>query len=188
VIGTINGFTGSLDPFVIAFNPANKDMYITDLPSNTVSVIDSSTNTVIGTISVGSQPNGIAFNPTNNDMYVANGQGTVSVIDSSTNTVIGTVIIGSNIQPAVIAFNPANKDMYVTNNGLSTVSVISTTTSVQPPTATTITSAVDGNGNPVPNAGSTPSPSITFQVTATPGTNPIAGFQCSLDNSPFSGQ
>lgn len=28
--------------------------------------------------------------------------------------------------------------------------------------------------------------SITFEVTATQGTNPIAGFECSLDNSPFS--
>jgi len=29
--------------------------------------------------------------------------------------------------------------------------------------------------------GSTVSTSITFQVSATPGSNPIAGFECSLD-------
>ena len=51
--------------------------------------------------------------------------------------------------------------------------------------STTITSDTDGNGNPVQNGGSTVSISITFQVTSTAGTNPIAGFQCSLDNSPF---
>src|SRR5215472_12034396 len=66
------------------------------------------------------------------------------------------------------------------------VSVISTTTPVQPPTHTTITSATDGNGNPVQSGGSTVSTSVTFQVTATAGTNSLAGFQRSVDNSAFS--
>ena len=60
------------------------------------------------------------------------------------------------------------------------------TISIQPPTQTTITSAIDGNGNPVQNGGSTSSTSIKFQVTATAGTNAIAGFECSLDGSTFS--
>ena len=54
------------------------------------------------------------------------------------------------------------------------------------PYNTTITSAVDGNNNPVSNGGSTSSTSITFTVQAPAGSNPVAGFQCSLDNSPFS--
>ena len=61
-----------------------------------------------------------------------------------------------------------------------------TITQTQPPSNTAITSAKDGNGNPVQNDGSTTSISITFTVRATAGTNPIAGFQCSLDNNPFS--
>ena len=59
------------------------------------------------------------------------------------------------------------------------------TITMQPPNHTTITSVVDGNGAALQSGGSTVSTSITFQVTATPGTNPIAGFQCSLDNSQF---
>jgi hypothetical protein len=57
------------------------------------------------------------------------------------------------------------------------------------PPQTRITSAADANGNAVQSGGSTVSTSITFQVTATPGTYPgypIAGFQCSLDGSAFS--
>lgn len=54
------------------------------------------------------------------------------------------------------------------------------------PTATTIATAKDGNGNAVENKGSTVSTSITFQVTSTKGTNNIAGFECSLDDSAFS--
>ena len=47
-------------------------------------------------------------------------------------------------------------------------------------------SARDGNGATVKSDGSTVSTSITFHVTATPATNPIEGFECSLDGDPFS--
>jgi YVTN family beta-propeller protein len=72
--------------------------------NDTVSVIDPATNTVVGTIIVGSQPvsihfilnNGIAFDPDNGFMYVANqNSGTVSVIDPPTNTVIDTIPVGA---------------------------------------------------------------------------------------------
>jgi hypothetical protein len=66
------------------------------------------------------------------------------------------------------------------------LATFSWTITMQPPTHTTITSATDGNGAAVQSGGSTVSTSITFQVTATPGTNPIAGFQCTLDGSSFS--
>ena len=61
-----------------------------------------------------------------------------------------------------------------------------TIATLTPPTKTTITSAIDGNNAPVQNGGTTSSNSITFTFTATQGSNPIAGFQCSLDNSPLS--
>jgi hypothetical protein len=50
---------------------------------------------------------------------------------------------------------------------------------------TTITSVTDGNRKQIQKNGSTVSTSITFQVTAARGTNPIAGFECSLDGSLF---
>jgi YVTN family beta-propeller protein len=58
-------------PAGVAFNPTNNDMYVANTGSNTVSVIDSS-NTVVGTISVGNRPEEIAFCRSNNDMYVTN--------------------------------------------------------------------------------------------------------------------
>lgn len=176
-------------PSGVAFNPKNGDMYVANSASNTVSVIDSSSNQVIDTISVGITPIGIAFNPNNGNMYVTNagrlsGDDIVSVIDSSTNQVIDNIIVGT--LPIGIAFDAANGYIYVTNGRSNTVSVIATSTPIQPPTQTTINSATDGNGNPVEDGGSTVSTAITFQVTATPGANPIAGFECSLDGQPFS--
>ena len=61
-----------------------------------------------------------------------------------------------------------------------------TIATITPPTKTTITSAVDGNGATVQNGGTTTSSSIKIAFTVMQGSNPIAGFQCSLDNSPFS--
>src|SRR5215831_16490732 len=58
-------------PNGIAFNPTNNDMYVANSCSATVSVIDSSTNTVVGTIN-GLTRGGsfvIAFNPSNKDLY-----------------------------------------------------------------------------------------------------------------------
>ena len=53
--------------------------------SDTVSVIDGKTNTVIETISVGDEPIGVAFNANNGDIYVTNDlDDTVSVIHTST--------------------------------------------------------------------------------------------------------
>src|SRR6266540_2910507 len=86
-------------PHHMAFNPDNGDIYVTNLDSDTVSVIDSQTNTVIGNpIPVGDRPVGIAFNADNGDLYVANQfSNTVSVIDGQTNTVTGNPIpVGDN--------------------------------------------------------------------------------------------
>jgi YVTN family beta-propeller protein len=74
-------------PFGIAFNPNNGNMYMTNFNSDSVSVVNPSTNTVISTIPVGSAPFGIAFNPNNGNMYVTNAGGkTISVIAPLTTT------------------------------------------------------------------------------------------------------
>jgi YVTN family beta-propeller protein len=173
-------------PEAIAFNSDNGYMYVANFDSGTVWVIDSSTNEVIKTIPVGNAPVGVAFNSDNGYVYVTNfDSDTVSVIDSSTNEVIKTIPVGD--APFGVAFNSDNGYMYVTNIGSMTISVISSNTiSLEPPTATTITSSIDSNGYQVENKSSTVSTSITFEVTAIQGTNEIAGFECSLDNSPFS--
>jgi YVTN family beta-propeller protein len=68
-----------------------QNAYITNANDSTVSVIDTATNTVIGSpIPVGSAPEGVAVTPDGSTIYVANlGANTVSVIDTATNTVIG---------------------------------------------------------------------------------------------------
>ena len=109
------------------------DIYVSNNCSGNVSVINSSTDTVIDTITVGNGPEGVAVSPTGpdaGDIYVANfGGGTgdsVSVINPSTDTVIATVTVGdSPIGVAVSPTGPEAGDIYVTNFTLSNnVSVI----------------------------------------------------------------
>ena len=80
----------------IAINAAGTRLYVTQSYSstNTVSVIDTATNAVVGSpIAVGVEPEGIAIDPSGTRVLVANSaSNTVSVIDTATNTVIGAPI------------------------------------------------------------------------------------------------
>jgi YVTN family beta-propeller protein len=111
-------------PSGIVFNPNNGFMYVANEGSNSVSVINPATNTVVATIPIAS-PRDIVFNSNNGFLYVANGN-TVSVINPATNTVVATIPVGS--QPTGIAFNTNNGFLYVANVGSNTVSVINPTT------------------------------------------------------------
>ncbi len=65
-----------------AYSAGSDRVYVNGYGSNTVDVIDASTNTLLTTLSVGVNPaSGIAVNPNTGLVYVANrGSGTVSVI------------------------------------------------------------------------------------------------------------
>ncbi|MEU9480463.1 beta-propeller fold lactonase family protein [Streptomyces sp. NPDC048191] len=103
--------------------------YVTNFGADTVSVVDTATNTVIGQpITVGDAPVGVAVSPNGTRVYVANsGSNTVSVISTATNTVIGQPItVGTS--PAGLAVSPDNSRVYVANSGSNNVSVIDTAT------------------------------------------------------------
>jgi YVTN family beta-propeller protein len=101
--------------------------YVTNSVSNTVSVIDTATNTVGPAIAVATGPNGVAITPDGARAYVVStGPRTVSVIDTAISTVIATVIVGSS--PIGVAITPDGAFAYVTNQGSNTVSVIATAT------------------------------------------------------------
>ena len=75
------------------------------------SVIDTSTNQVVDTVTVGSEPRGVAITPDGAFAYVVNQAtldgNTVSVIQTSTDSVIATVAVGTN--PAQVAITPDGK-------------------------------------------------------------------------------
>src|SRR5260370_5977907 len=106
-----------------------QNAYITNLDSNTVSVIATATNTVIGlAIPVGLSPLGVVVTPDRSKVYVANhASNTVSVIDTATNSVSATIPVGAS--PFGVAATPDGNKVYVAHDGgTGAVSVIDITT------------------------------------------------------------
>ena len=68
--------------------------YVANALSSSVTVIDTTTNTVVGApIPVGAKPVGIGVDPTVHRAYVTNElSANVTVIDTTTNTVVGSAI------------------------------------------------------------------------------------------------
>ena len=70
-------------------------VYVANLGSDTISVIDTATNTVTATVNVGFIPVGVAASPDGAHVYVANNaSNNVSVINTATNKVTATVNVG----------------------------------------------------------------------------------------------
>ena len=68
-------------PDGVAITPNGDYAYVANYYNNTVSVISTSTNTVVKTITVGTAPDGVAITPNGNYAYVTNyNSGTLSVI------------------------------------------------------------------------------------------------------------
>ena len=100
-------------------------LYVTNTGDDTVSVIDTATNTVVGLpIPVGVSPTGVAVTPDGTKVYVTNSNvadNTVSVIKTATNTVVKTVPAGRG--PVAVAVTPDGTKVYVVNNASKNVSI-----------------------------------------------------------------
>jgi YVTN family beta-propeller protein len=132
------------EPSGIAFDSNNRNMYVTNFLSDTVSVIDTRTNTVIATIPLlsGSNPSGVAVDSANSEIYVTNfyhtgtgaggvgGGGIISIIDDHTNTIIGNMLVDST--PEDIVFDSASGQIYATDFLSNTVDVISPFGTIDP--------------------------------------------------------
>ena len=185
-------------PSGVAVGTTGTRMYVANTGSDSVSVIDTATNTLIDTnpsangvnnISVGNSPGAVAVN--GNRLYVANSGGTVSVINTDTNTRIDAnpsplstdISVGNS--PSALAAN--GNRLYVANRGSGTISVINTDTNTvidTNPTAIGVNNitvgsspsalAVNGNKLYVANTGSGTISVINTDTNTVIDTNPTA--------------
>lgn len=99
--------------------------YVANLGADSVSVIDTASSRVVGTVAVGAQPDGVAAAPDGHRVYVANfAANTVTIIDTATNTVTGDVPVGNG--PVGLAVSADGSRLYVANRGDNTVSAVDT--------------------------------------------------------------
>jgi YVTN family beta-propeller protein len=99
--------------------------YITNYGDDTVSVLDTASNTVVAVVPVNSSPFGVAVDPTGRRAYIThdNGGG-ISVLDTATNAVVGFIGPGSH----GVAITPDGARLYVPNYPAAYVSVVDTAT------------------------------------------------------------
>jgi serine/threonine-protein kinase len=110
-------------PVRVAVVPDGRRAYISNAGAGTVSVIDTTSNTVTATIPVGAGPNGVAVAPDGRHAYTVNfGPNSVSVIDLATNTVTATVPVGGG--PYGVAVLPDGRYAYIASRSSNAVSVI----------------------------------------------------------------
>jgi uncharacterized protein (TIGR03437 family) len=98
--------------------------YVPNFGSDNLTVIDTSNNTVVATVAVGSQPNQVAITPDGTRAYVTNGGGDVWVLATSNNAVLAKVVVGG--YPSGIVITPDGTQAYVTKDNANTVAVIAT--------------------------------------------------------------
>jgi len=105
------------EPVAIAFMPDAGSAYVANHRAGTVTVIETSTNTVRRTISGFRSPTGIVVTPDGRQVLVANaGDDTVSVIDVASGTVTDVAIVVAGAAatgPAGIAVSPDGSHAYV---------------------------------------------------------------------------
>jgi YVTN family beta-propeller protein len=104
------------EPYGVAYNSSSKEIYVANILSDNVSVIDADPasgtyNQVTNTITVGVRPFYITSIGTN--MYVTNNQsGTVSVIATGSHTVTGTISVGNS----PLGIKAIGNNLYVANS------------------------------------------------------------------------
>lgn len=107
--------------------PITQDAYITPGRASTV-VLDTATNSLVNTVTVGINPFGVAVSPDGRYAYVTNfSSGTVPVIDAATHTVTATIGLtsgGGMTAPTGVAVTPDGRDAYVIDDSSATIAVV----------------------------------------------------------------
>jgi YVTN family beta-propeller protein len=142
----------------VAVTPDGTRLYVSNNSGDSLTVINTATNTVVGSIAVGNGPVGVTLSPDGTRAYVANqASHTVTVINTATNTVVTTINVGTG--PFGVAVAPDGTRLYVSNGTNGSVSVIDTATNT---VLTTLPVGIGpgylgicGNGNALLAAGST---------------------------------
>lgn len=107
---------------VFVFNPKKPLVYVTNIVSGSVSVLDFNLNKVIKIIQCGSGSEGIDITPDGSEIWVSNNiENTINVINTYNNQVISTLRAGK--EPKKLKFSKNGKYCLVANASDGTVSV-----------------------------------------------------------------
>ncbi len=112
------------NPHWIVFGK-NGRFYATNHLSTTVTVLNASNNSVVGTIEVGETPHSIAISPDGSRLAVTSFNGNeVYLVNTATDQEIARIPVGRN--PLEVTYSPDGRYIYTADNEDNTVTVIDT--------------------------------------------------------------
>ncbi|TAL58254.1 MAG: YncE family protein [Bacteroidetes bacterium] len=100
-------------PIAVAFNPVTLKVYVANLVSDNLSVIDaeSLTETVGSPLPTGQDPIGVGIHPISGEIYIANSLGDSVTVYDAFDTLVTTIpAVGQ--YPVSVTYNPSNGFMY----------------------------------------------------------------------------
>lgn len=113
-------------PHQVAVDPDGHRLYVTHLEDKALTVIDTTTHSVLSTVTLDRQPGAIAFDAKAQILWVTNfNDASVSLVDPSGST-RATITVGQG--PVGVALDPGLGKAFVTNSVDKTLSVIDTNT------------------------------------------------------------
>jgi len=108
-------------PRGLAMSPSEPLLFVTNQGSDTVSIVDTEREVVVGEVGVGHVPQGIAH--LDGRLYIANHESdSISVVDVSAREVIA--VIPARPGPKAVVVNPKTRRAYVTSSDDSSVSLL----------------------------------------------------------------
>jgi YVTN family beta-propeller protein len=114
-------------PWEMAIDQSNNTLFVPDYDWGNVSVVNLSTNMVVGSIPGGSTPMAALYDPANNSVWVSvfASPGTIMRFNATTYALLPTLIVGTF--PEQMLYDPLSGTVYVANSGSSTVSILNAT-------------------------------------------------------------
>jgi YVTN family beta-propeller protein len=103
--------------------------YVANTSSDTISVVNLTSQSVVNTIPVGDGPRYVAFAPNGSRAYVTNSNSdSISIIDTTLQMAIGTINVGD--VPEQIVITDDGQRAYVANSNSASISVIDLSTNI----------------------------------------------------------
>jgi len=117
--------TGQHSSHMLAFTPDRSHVYVPNIRSNSLTLIDAAERRVLRHVLVGKGPEGVAVHPSGEFLYVAaQHEDVVQVISTQTHELLARESVGST--PVRMAFSPDGRYAFVPNRSSKDLSVLDT--------------------------------------------------------------
>ncbi|MBN2120645.1 MAG: beta-propeller fold lactonase family protein, partial [Candidatus Omnitrophica bacterium] len=131
IVTNSDGGTGTLaDGFTVT---KGNYIYVANLFDDNATIIDTTDNTLVGTVSLGNSPAHGEVTPDGSYAYIPNmNTDTVSVISTATNTITDTINLSpAGAAPEFLAISPDGNYVYVSDTSANRISIISTASNTE---------------------------------------------------------